>query len=122
MTNPAEEARRILTHSSSVLPYALGIALVKHVEELRRLRQADVETFMQREATMQGAVDRAELALKLEQQRVNRAEITAADRDRYHLAQIAALEARIRWQRRALIAAGVVWPVVVIALWSAYAS
>ena len=122
MTNPAEEARRILIHPSSVLPYALGIALVKHVEELRRLRQADVETFMQREATMQGAVDRAELALKLEQQRVNRAEITAADRDRYHLAQIAALEARIRWQRRAFIAAGVVWPVVVIALWSAYAS
>ena len=41
---------------------------------------------------------------------------------RRHLVQIAALEARIRWQRRALIAAGVVWPIVVIALWSVYAS
>jgi hypothetical protein len=40
---------------------------------------------------------------------------------RKHLSQIAALEARIRWQRRAFIAAGVVWPIVVIALWSLYA-
>ena len=82
------------------MPYFLALEVVDHAEEQEK-----------RAALADQQLEDSEAARRQD-----------AAYFRRHLAQIAALEARIRWQRRAFIAAGVVWPVVVIALWSAYAS
>lgn len=123
MSNPAEEARRILTHSSSVLPYALGIALVKHAEELRRLRQTDVETFMQQVATAEESAAQLDMVLRAEITRSNRLEAELTDSTRFHLARIAALERTNRRMQWWLWGLSIACDIVTLsALWSAYAS
>jgi hypothetical protein len=105
MDNPIERARLRLARQDDEmfmppgLPYFLSLEVVDYAEEQEK---------------------RATLAeQQLEDSEAARRQDAA--HFRRHLAQIAALEARIRWQRRAFIAAGVVWPIVVIALWSLYA-